>query len=123
MIDDTGDCAGPRSNVAHCRAGKLLARKRRGERSYPSRFAVSLARRYNRVAPWERPVPEIICFGPFELDARTGELRKRGKRLRLAPQPASLLTLLVTRPGQLVTRDEIRRHLWGGGVFVEYNDR
>jgi DNA-binding winged helix-turn-helix (wHTH) protein len=65
-------------------------------------------------------VPEIICFGPFELDARTGELRKRGKRIRLAPQPASLLTLLATRPGQLVTRDEIRRHLWGGGVFVEY---
>ena len=65
-------------------------------------------------------MPEIVCFGPFELDARTGELRKRGKRIRLAPQPASLLTLLVTRPGQLVTRDEIRRHLWGGGVFVEY---
>ena len=65
-------------------------------------------------------MPEIICFGPFELDARTGELRKRGKRIRLAPQPASLLTLLATRPGQLVTRDEIRRHLWSGDVFVEY---
>ena len=65
-------------------------------------------------------MPEIICFGPFELDARTGELRKRRKRIRLAPQPASLLTLLATRPGQLVTREEIRRHLWGGGVVVEY---
>ena len=65
-------------------------------------------------------MPEIICFGQFELDARTGELRKRGKRIRRAPQPASLLTLLATRPGQLVTRDEIRRHLWGGGVYVEY---
>jgi TolB-like protein/tetratricopeptide (TPR) repeat protein len=66
-------------------------------------------------------LPEIVCFGPFELDARTGELRKRGKRVRLAPQPASLLTLLATRAGQLVTRDEIRRHLWGGGVFVNYD--
>src|SRR5512134_2104620 len=65
-------------------------------------------------------MPDVVCFGPFELDARTGELRKRGKRIRLAPQPASLLTLLATRPGQLVTRDEIRRHLWEGGVVVEY---
>jgi TolB-like protein/tetratricopeptide (TPR) repeat protein len=65
-------------------------------------------------------VPDVVCFGPFELDTRTGDLRKRGKRVRLAPQPASLLTLLATRPGHLVTRDEIRRHLWGGRVFVEY---
>jgi TolB-like protein len=65
-------------------------------------------------------VPDVVSFGPFELDTRTGDLRKRGKRIRLAPQPASLLTLLATRPGQLVTRDVIRRHLWGGGVVVEY---
>ncbi|HEU4893165.1 MAG TPA: winged helix-turn-helix domain-containing protein [Vicinamibacterales bacterium] len=65
-------------------------------------------------------MPEIVCFGPFELDARTGELRRRGKRIRLAPQPASLLTLLATRPDQLVTREEIRRHLWGDEVVVEY---
>jgi len=65
-------------------------------------------------------VPDVVCFGPFELDTRTGDLRKRGKRIRLAPQPASLLTLLATRPGQLVTRDEIRRHLWADGVVVEY---
>ncbi len=120
MNDDTGDRVGRRSNVAHCRAGKLLACKRRGERSYLSRFTVSRADATIAPDPWERHVPEIICFGPFELDARTGELRKRGKRIRLAPQPASLLTLLATRPGQLVTRDEICRHLWGGGVFVEY---
>jgi TolB-like protein/tetratricopeptide (TPR) repeat protein len=73
----------------------------------------------SRRSPESGTVAEIICFGPFELDARTGELRKRGKRIRLAPQPASLLTLLATRPGQLVTREEIRRHLWGG-VVVEY---
>ena len=65
-------------------------------------------------------MPDVVCFGPFELDTRTGDLRRRGKRIRLAPQPASLLTLLATRPGQLVTRDEIRRHLWGGEVFVDY---
>ena len=65
-------------------------------------------------------MPDVVCFGPFELDTRTGDLRKRGKRIRLPPQPASLLTLLATRPGQLVTRDEIRRHLWGTGVVVEY---
>ena len=65
-------------------------------------------------------MPDVVCFGPFELDTRTGDLRKGGRRIRLAPQPATLLTLLATRPGQLVTRDEIRRHLWGGGVVVEY---
>jgi TolB-like protein/DNA-binding winged helix-turn-helix (wHTH) protein/tetratricopeptide (TPR) repeat protein len=65
-------------------------------------------------------MPDIVCFGPFELDTRTGDLRKRGKRIRLGPQPVSLLTLLASRPGQLVTREEIRRHLWGGGVVVEY---
>jgi serine/threonine-protein kinase len=61
-----------------------------------------------------------VCFGPFELDTRTGDLRKHGRRIRLAPQPARLLTLLATRPDQLVTRDEIRLHLWGDGVVVEY---
>ncbi|HSL22690.1 MAG TPA: winged helix-turn-helix domain-containing protein [Vicinamibacterales bacterium] len=65
-------------------------------------------------------MPDVVCFGPFELDTRTGELLKKGKRIRLPPQPASLLSLLATRSGQLVTRDEIRRHLWGGSVFVEY---
>lgn len=63
---------------------------------------------------------DVVCFGPFELDTRTGDLRKKGKRLRLPPQPTRLLSLLVTRSGQLVTREEIRHHLWGGKTFVEY---
>lgn len=46
-------------------------------------------------------MPEVVTFGPFELDMRTGDLRKHGRRVRLAPQPASLLVLLATRPGQL----------------------
>ena len=101
------------SSALHSRPGRRRVRAR-GARTFidpgPTRAALRLA----------QAVPEIVRFGQFELDARRGELRKRGKRIRPAPQPASLLTLLATRPGQLVTRDEVRRHLWGGEVFVEY---
>jgi DNA-binding winged helix-turn-helix (wHTH) protein/TolB-like protein len=62
----------------------------------------------------------VFRFGPFELDAATGELRRGGLRLHLEPQPARALTLLVERRGQLVTRDELRRHLWGDDVHVDF---
>jgi TolB-like protein/DNA-binding winged helix-turn-helix (wHTH) protein/Tfp pilus assembly protein PilF len=59
-------------------------------------------------------------FGAFELDARTGELRKGGRSIRLAPQPGKLLLLLVSRAGQLVTREEIKTELWGNDTFVNF---
>src|SRR5277367_3114354 len=51
-------------------------------------------------------------FATFELDSRTGELRKSGLRLRLPKQPASILVALLERPGELLTREELQRRIW-----------
>ena len=64
---------------------------------------------------------ETFCFGEFELDVEAGELRRKGRRLKLQPQPFKLLLLLVRKGGALVTRDEIRRELWPDGTFVDYD--
>jgi DNA-binding winged helix-turn-helix (wHTH) protein len=58
-------------------------------------------------------------FGVYEADAATGELRRQGIRLRLNAQPFQVLCLLLDRPGELLTRDEIARALWPDGVFVD----
>jgi len=62
-----------------------------------------------------------VRFGSFELDLRTAELRKRdGTRLRLEGQPMQILLLLLDRPGELVTQEEVRKKLWPDGTVVEY---
>jgi DNA-binding winged helix-turn-helix (wHTH) protein len=61
-----------------------------------------------------------LRFESYELDSETGELSRKGYRLRLQDQPARLLLLLASRPGQLVTRSEIRDALWPAGEFVEF---
>lgn len=68
------------------------------------------------------PGPSTIRrFGEFELDLAAGELRRRGRRLKLQPQPFKLLVLLTGRAGQLITRDEIRQGLWSEGTFVDFD--
>jgi Tol biopolymer transport system component/DNA-binding winged helix-turn-helix (wHTH) protein len=62
----------------------------------------------------------IVRFGVFELDRRAGELRKAGVRLSLQPQSFQVLSMLVARPGELVTRDELRRQLWPDNTFVDF---
>jgi DNA-binding winged helix-turn-helix (wHTH) protein len=59
-------------------------------------------------------------FGAFEADAGTGELRKQGVRIKLNAQPFQVLLLLMDRPGQVLTREEISRELWPDGTFVDY---
>jgi DNA-binding winged helix-turn-helix (wHTH) protein len=59
-------------------------------------------------------------FGAFEADASTGELRRQGMRVKLNAQPFQVLLMLLERPGQLLTRDEISRVLWPEGTFVDY---
>src|SRR6202042_3338804 len=59
-------------------------------------------------------------FGIFEADASTGELRRQGVRVRLNAQPFQVLCLLLERPGELLTREEISRVLWPEGTFVDY---
>ena len=59
-------------------------------------------------------------FGVFEADAGTGELRRQGVRVRLNAQPFQVLCLLLERPGELLSREEISRELWPDGTFVDY---
>jgi Tol biopolymer transport system component/DNA-binding winged helix-turn-helix (wHTH) protein len=62
-----------------------------------------------------------IRFGEFEADLRTQELRKDGRVLRLPNQSFLVLSMLLQQPGQLVTRDELRKRLWPEDTFVEYD--
>ena len=62
-----------------------------------------------------------LRFGVFELDPQSGELRKSGLRVRLAPQPFTVLSILASRPGEVVTRDELRTALWGDNTFIEFD--
>jgi TolB-like protein/DNA-binding winged helix-turn-helix (wHTH) protein/Tfp pilus assembly protein PilF len=62
-----------------------------------------------------------VRFGIFEADLHTGELRKRGARVRLQQQPFHVLGLLLTRPGELVTRDELQAKLWTADTFVDFD--
>jgi len=60
-------------------------------------------------------------FGVFEADASTGELRKQGTRIKLNTQPFQVLLLLLDRPGEVLTREEISQSLWPDGTFVDYD--
>ena len=59
-------------------------------------------------------------FGVFEFDARTLELTKAGRAVALRLQPLKLLALLLARPGELVSRDDLQGALWGGDTFVDF---
>src|ERR1700681_576015 len=62
-----------------------------------------------------------LRFGAYEADLHTDELWKHGTRVKLVGQPFEILAALVRRPGQLVTREEIRARLWPGDTFVDFN--
>lgn len=64
--------------------------------------------------------PRRYRFGVFEADSATGELRRQGVRVKLHAQPLQILFLLLERPGELLTREEICRELWPEGTFVDY---
>ena len=64
--------------------------------------------------------PAVLRFGSFELRAGAGELRHRGDLVKLAPQPLKVLELLMRRGGDVVTRAEIREHVWSGDTFVDF---
>jgi TolB-like protein/Flp pilus assembly protein TadD len=66
------------------------------------------------------PRPRVARFGPFELDVRAGELRKRGRRILLQEQPFQVLLMLLERPGDVVLREEIRKRLWPRDTFVQF---
>src|SRR5580700_3015027 len=66
------------------------------------------------------PTPPMLRFGPYLADFRSGELRKSGARIRLQEKPLRVLALLAERQGQLVTREELKKHLWPDDTFVEF---
>lgn len=66
------------------------------------------------------PSPRTIRFGVFEIDRQTGELRKAGVKLKLQDQPFQVLMALLDKPGRVVTRQELRKKLWGSDTFVDF---
>jgi DNA-binding winged helix-turn-helix (wHTH) protein len=63
----------------------------------------------------------IVRFGEFEVDLRAGELYKAGRKIKLQIQPFHALTLLLERPGEVVTREEFEKRLWPGDTFVDFD--
>ena len=63
----------------------------------------------------------VVRFGTFELDLDAGVLHRHGRRVPLQEQPARILGLLVSRPGDLVTREELRQLVWTDDTFVEFD--
>jgi DNA-binding winged helix-turn-helix (wHTH) protein/TolB-like protein len=61
-----------------------------------------------------------VRFGLFEFNPATGELAREGTPIRLQPQPARVLALLIERPGEIVSREDLRRHVWGSETFVDF---
>jgi TolB-like protein/DNA-binding winged helix-turn-helix (wHTH) protein/thioredoxin-like negative regulator of GroEL len=78
--------------------------------------------------PTEMPQPTAACqtkafrFGSFELDLDAGELRKQGRKIRLQEKPLRTLAFLLEHAGEVVTREQLREHLWPVGTFVEFDD-
>src|SRR5579863_8180378 len=64
---------------------------------------------------------KIFRFGVFEADTDSRELRKAGMRLKLQEQPFQVMLLLLERPGEVVTREEIRQKLWPSDTFVDFD--
>jgi DNA-binding winged helix-turn-helix (wHTH) protein len=62
-----------------------------------------------------------VRFGVYELDLASGELRKGGLKIRLSGQPFQVLAILVERPGEVVTREQLQKKLWPDGTFVDFD--
>jgi Tol biopolymer transport system component/DNA-binding winged helix-turn-helix (wHTH) protein len=67
------------------------------------------------------PDEQVIRFDRYQLDLRSGELLKEGRKVRLQAQPFQLLVLLLRNPGRVVSREDVRRELWPGDTFVDFD--
>src|SRR5579864_5739915 len=63
----------------------------------------------------------VVRFGLFELDLRTGELRKSGIRIKLQEQPFQILAMLLEHPSEIVTREDLQKRLWPQDTFVDFD--
>src|SRR5882757_5817680 len=66
-------------------------------------------------------VGRIIRFGVFEIDLQSGELRRDGLKVRLQEQPFQILAMLIERPGEMVTREDLCSKLWPADTFVDFD--
>ena len=73
----------------------------------------------NQASATPSPV-RFIRFGLFEVDLQAGELRKNGLKIKLQEQPFRVLSLLLERAGEVVTREELRQKLWSTDTFVDF---
>lgn len=67
-----------------------------------------------------QPQSPRLAFGPFEVNAAAGELRRSGLRVRLSGQPFQILLVLLAHPGEVVTREQLREKIWSDQTFVDY---
>jgi TolB-like protein/DNA-binding winged helix-turn-helix (wHTH) protein/Tfp pilus assembly protein PilF len=67
------------------------------------------------------PYQTIVRFGVYELDLQAGVLRKNGMRIRCQEQPLQVLAALLDRPGELITREELRKRVWPEDTFVDFD--
>src|SRR5579864_2709927 len=68
------------------------------------------------------PASNVVRFGDFVVDLRTGELLKDRTKIRLQVQPFQVLALLLSCPGEMVTREELREKLWPENTVVDFDD-
>src|SRR5512147_1194430 len=64
---------------------------------------------------------QLFRFGPFEFDPECGQIRKNSTGVKLQGQPIQILEILVEKPGELVTREELRQRLWSSDTFVDFD--
>src|SRR3954454_15544828 len=62
-----------------------------------------------------------LRFGEFEFDALEGKLLREGRPVKIEPQPLRVLRVLLERPGELVSREQLRARIWGDSTFVEFD--
>src|SRR5215831_14323101 len=84
-----------------------------------SRLIYSLARA--ACNPMDTVAGNTVCFGPFKLDLKAGELLQDGRKIRLQEQPFQVLKMLLQHPGEVVSREEIRKKLWPNDTIVEFD--
>jgi Tol biopolymer transport system component/DNA-binding winged helix-turn-helix (wHTH) protein len=71
--------------------------------------------------PAQETSPKVVQFGVFELDLQRAELRKRGVKVKLQEQPLKVLQLLLENSGQVISREQLRTHIWPANTFVEFD--
>src|SRR5688500_4383899 len=93
-----------------------------GRAPVPPETRAAVVSSESRFPPMPDSRPQLVRFGPFVCDTSTGELWKSGRPIRLQEQPRQLLAALLQQPGEVLSRDELRRRLWTDGTFVDFDN-